>query len=826
MQTKSSSGDLGVFQVEQKLISLLAILLILITSPVFARNEPRTVLDFTKNWRFYLGDDAKAKDIVFNDSDWRMLTLPHDWSIEGQFSERHLSTTQEGALPTGIGWYRKVFRVPVSAKNKAVCVEFDGVYRNSAVWINGHSLGMRPYGYSSFRYDLSKYLKFGTEKNVISVRVDNSTQPNSRWYSGSGIYRNVRLVTTSQLAVDQWGTCVTTPNVTNQNASVSLQTTIRNGVGRRSDGKPQTVRVVSVITDVAGHEVATATAPSVPLVDTLTTISQSFTVKNPTLWSIENPYLYKVVTRIYSQNQLVDTYETPLGIRYFKFDPATGFSLNGKPTKILGVCLHHDLGSLGAAVNQRAMQRQLELLKAMGCNGIRTAHNPPAPEFLDLCDQMGFIVMDEAFDMWKKKKSKQDYGLSWDAWHKTDLEDMVRRDRNHPSIFMWSIGNEIREQFDSTGLTITKELVGIVRKLDTTRPVTSALTENIPDKNFIYRSGALDLLGFNYKHEAYADFPKTFPNQAVLASETGSSLQTRGHYDMPSDSVRMWGKGGPATFKDGNPDWTASAYDNEAAYWGSTHEQTWKVIKKLPHMAGLYIWTGFDYLGEPHPYPWPARSSYFGILDLAGFPKDVYYLYQSEWTNTPVLHIFPHWNWQKGATVDVWAYYNQADEVELFLNDKSLGIRRKSGDDLHVMWRVPYEAGTLKAVSRKAGKVVLTRTISTAGKPARIQLIVDRNTLNADAKDLSFITVNVLDEQGNLVPDANHLITFSVKGEGTIAGVDNGYQASLEPFKANYRKAYHGKCLAIIQTTEKAGKITITVTSEGLQGATVELISQ
>ncbi|GAB4024466.1 beta-galactosidase GalB [Spirosoma gilvum] len=808
------------------LFGLFILFLYVFISTVFAQTSPRTVQDFNKGWRFYLGDEANAKTAAFSDGNWRALTLPHDWSIEGQFSEHHLGTTQEGALPTGIGWYRKTFSIPATVKGKNVYIEFDGIYRNSEVWINGHSLGMRPYGYSSFRYELTKFLKVGTEKNVIAVRVDNSAQPNSRWYTGSGIYRNVRLVMTSPIAVDHWGTYATTPTVTDQQASVSLQITVRNAAGRRTDVKPQTVRIVSTILDASGREVAAQTTNAARLTDSLTTFSQSFEVKNPVLWTIEKPYLYKIVTRVYNQNQLEDSYETPLGIRSFRFDAATGFSLNGKPTKILGVCLHHDLGALGAAVNRRAIQRQLDLLKAMGCNAIRTAHNPPATELLDLCDQMGFIVMDEAFDMWKKKKSKQDYGLNWDTWHKTDLEDMLRRDRNHPSIFMWSIGNEIREQFDSTGLTITKELASIVKKLDLTRPVTSALTENIPDKNFIYRSGALDLLGFNYKHEAYADFPKTFPNQPVLASETGSSLETRGHYDMPSDSIRMWGKGGPANFKDGNSDWTASAYDNEAAYWGSTHEKTWKVIKKLPHMAGLFIWTGFDYLGEPHPYPWPARSSYFGILDLAGFPKDVYYLYQSEWTNTPTLHIFPHWNWQKGRTVDVWAYFNQADEVELFLNDKSLGVRKKTGDELHVLWRVPYEAGTLKAISRKDGKTVLTKTISTAGKPAKLQLIADRNALKANGNDLSFVTVNVLDEKGNLIPDASHLITFTLEGEGVIAGVDNGYQASLEPFKANYRRAYNGKALAIIQTTEKPGKIVLKASSEGLQSTVIELVTK
>ncbi|MEZ0542185.1 beta-galactosidase GalB [Fibrella arboris] len=805
-----------------KKLILCWLLLGTLPTAVFAQTGPRTSLDFNNNWRFFLGDDARAKDPAFSDAGWRTLTLPHDWSIEGQFSEHHLSTTQEGALPTGIGWYRKTFTVPVSSTGKNVYIEFDGVYRNSEVWINGTYLGIRPYGYSSFRYELSKYLKFGTEKNTIAVRVDNAAQPNSRWYTGSGIYRNVRLVTTSSIAVDQWGTFATTPTVRKNLAIIKLQITVRNTTGRQG----HIVQIGNDVLNAQGTKVASYTLTAVQLTDTLKTVAPEIELPNPILWSTEKPYLYKIVTRIYRQNSLEDSYETPLGIRTFTFDPATGFSLNGRPTKIKGVCLHHDLGALGAAVNRRAMQRQLELLKTMGCNGIRTAHNPPDPEFLTLCDEMGFIVMDEAFDMWKKKKSKQDYGLSWDKWHKTDLETMIRRDRNHPSIFMWSIGNEIREQFDSTGLTITRELAQIVKKLDTSRPVTSALTENIPAKNFIYRSGALDLLGFNYKHEAYADFPKTFPNQAIIASETGSSLQTRGHYDMPSDSVRLWGKGGPAKFTDGNPDWTASAYDNEAAYWGSTHEQTWKVIRKLPHMAGIFVWTGFDYLGEPHPYPWPARSSYFGILDLAGFPKDVYYMYQSEWTDRPVLHLFPHWNWPKGKVVDVWAYYNQADEVELFLNDKSLGVRKKTGDDLHVMWRVPYEPGTLKAISRKADTTRLTRTMSTAGKPARIQLIADRAALQADRKDLSFVTVNVLDEQGNLVPDANHLITFTVTGEGTLAGVDNGYQASLEPFRANYRKAYSGKCLAIIKTTDKPGKLTIKATSEGLQMAVVELISK
>jgi beta-galactosidase len=552
--------------------------------------------------------------------------------------------------------------------------------------------------------------------------------------------------------------------------------------------------------------------------DTLKSLSQNLELKTPTLWSLENPYLYSLVTQlITSENQVLDTYQTNVGVRYFNFDAKKGFFLNGVPTKILGVCNHHDLGALGAAVNVRAIERQLEILKKMGCNGIRVSHNPPAPELLDLCDKMGFIVMDEAFDMWKKKKNKKDYSQNWNDWHKRDLEDMIKRDRNHPSIFVWSIGNEIREQFDSTGTTITKELVGIVKALDTTRPVTSALTEMIPEKNFIVKAGALDVLGFNYKHEGYADLVKNFPNTPLIATETASALETRGRYDMPKYSVQFWPKDGKAKLVEGNADWTASAFDNVVAYWGTTHEISWNAVKKYPNIAGLYVWSGFDYLGEPHPYNYPARSSYFGIIDLAGFPKDVYYMYQSEWTQKPVLHLLPHWNWTKGQTIDVWAYYSQADEVELFLNDKSLGIRKKVGDGLHVSWKVPFEEGTLKAISRKNGQSILTGEIKTANKASKINLTADRSVLKANGEDLSFITVSVTDEKGIEVPTANHLINFSVEGVGELVGVDNGYQASQEPFKANYRKAYNGKCLAIVRTKEQAGKVIVTASGEGLE---------
>ncbi len=483
--------------------------------------------------------------------------------------------------------------------------------------------------------------------------------------------------------------------------------------------------------------------------------------------------------------------------------------------------MHHDLGALGAAVNKRAIERQLQILKAMGCNAIRTSHNPPAPEFLDLCDRMGFLVMDEAFDMWKKKKSKHDYAENWNEWYKQDLTDQILRDRNHPSVFIWSIGNEIREQFDSTGITIARELIHVVKSIDNTRPVTSALSESDPAKNFIYKSGALDLVGLNYHEERYADFPKNYPGQKFIATETMSALETRGFYDQPTDTTRHWPTSSKSPFTQGNAQMAVTAYDNVAAYWGSTHEETWKIIKKYDFLSGLFIWTGFDYIGEPSPYPWPARSSYFGIIDLAGFPKDVYYMYQSEWTNKPVLHLLPHWNWKPGQTIDVWAYYSHADEVELFLNGKSLGIKSKHGDDLHVSWPVKFEPGTLKAVSRKAGKVVLTQGVHTAGQPAKIELTVDRRSIKADGKDLSFITVKVLDKNGNIVPDADNLITFKITGPARIAGVDNGSQSSLEPFKANYCKAFHGLCLAIVQSTNKAGKATVIAFSNGLKAGIV-----
>jgi beta-galactosidase len=780
------------------------------------KNQLADRQNFDKNWKFMLGDDSLAFQPDYDDSQWRMLNLPHDWSIEGEFSPDAPATTEGGALPTGIGWYRKSFHVEKPANEKVFYIDFDGVMSNSEVWINGHYLGKRPFGYNSFRYELSSFLKYGDEENIIAVRVDHSAQPASRWYTGSGIYRHVWLVEKNPVHVAHWGTFVSTPEVSAELAKVKLDIKLDN-----KTEADVVVEVKSTIVDAAGKIVAD-TENELGVADGSMDLTQYFELKDPALWSPENPNMYEVVTQVFHNGKLIDQHETPLGVRFFQFTTDKGFFLNGKHLKIYGVNQHHDLGALGAAVSTRAMERQLEILKDMGCNAIRMAHNPPAPELLNLCDRMGFLVINESFDEWKRRKAKMGYHLYWDEWHVRDLQDMVLRDRNHPSIVAWSIGNEIPEQFDSTGITITRELVDLVKALDTTRPVTAALTETDPEKNQIYQSGALDLLSFNYKHREYLKFPERYPGECMLASENMSALSTRGHYDMPSDSVRIWPPAYKAPF-DGNPDFTASSYDNAIAYWGATHEDTWAVVKNNDFIPGMFIWSGFDYIGEPLPYPYPARSTYLGIIDLCGFPKDVYYLYQSEWTDKTMLHLFPHWNWTEGQIIDLWAYFNNADEVELFVNGLSQGKKSKEENKFHVMWRVPFSPGSIKVVSYKNGQVVLEKEIHTAGKAVTIELQADRSQIQADGSDLSFITVKVTDKEGNMVPDAANLINFEVNGEGFIAGVDNGYQASLEPFKADYRKAFNGMCLLIVQSTEKAGTVKVTAKSGGLVTSGIEL---
>jgi beta-galactosidase len=776
-----------------------------------SKQEPRIRSGFNDGWKFSLTDIDEAWETDFDDSGWRSLDLPHDWSIEGSFSEDNPASPGGGALPGGTGWYRKAFTVTYADREKRVFVEFDGIYRNSEVWINGEYLGRWPYGYSSFSYDLTPYLRYGDDANIIAVKVDNSQQPNSRWYSGSGIYRNVWLVKTEKIAVDHWGTFVTTPEVSSEEALLRVATQVKNTTGNSTE-----IRLKTRVYDSGNRRVASADTDMIEISGDGTAVTQELKIRKPRLWSVEQPNLYRVVTEVYSAQKLTDRYETTTGIRSFAFDNEKGFMLNDKPVKILGVCNHHDLGCLGAAVNTRAIERQLQLLKEMGCNGIRTSHNPPAPELLDLCDRMGFIVMDEAFDMWKVGKTDYDYHLDFDEWHKKDLEAMVLRDRNHPSVFIWSIGNEVMEQWerDGSGEAIAGELAGIVRALDDTRPVTSGCNDPTPG-NPVIASGALDLVGFNYNDTLWTRFPTAFPGGKYIGTETTSALATRGSYDMPSDIVRRWPVRQEQPFMDLNPDLTCSSYDNCSAPWGTTHQDSWRLIRDNDFLAGMFIWTGFDYLGEPTPYWWPARSSYFGIIDLAGFPKDAYYMYQSEWTVEPVLHIFPHWNWTPGQTVDVWAYTN-CDEVELFINGISQGKKVKSEQDLSLVWRVQYEEGTLSGVGYKEGIEVMREELKTAGKPAALAVSPDRSELTAGASDLSFITVTVVDEENNPVPYADNMISFSVQGPATIAGVDNGCQTSMEPFQADHRKAFNGKCLVVLKAGKEKGEVTVTASSEGL----------
>ena len=852
-----------------RLFAWLLGLLLTACSPTGEQARERS--SWNGDWKFALSDsvqDYSSPDS--DDSTWRILSLPHDWSIEGNFSLDNPSTPGGGALPGGIGWYRKTFTLPETDRGKVIYVDFDGVYRNSEVWINGHSLGFRPNGYVSFRYDLTPYLRYGSRPNVIVVKADNSEQPNSRWYSGSGIYRNVWLVKVNPVHVDNWGTFVHDMKISPEEATLALEVRVRNNGTEDVEAEISTSIYDSAKRSITSPINARLQIPYAreydgrirEHTDTVyegirhpyrgASIDHRFSIPKPKLWSPDSPSLYTAVTEVKVGGKVVDRYETVFGLRTFRWDSATGFYLNDKPLKIKGVCLHHDLGCLGAAVNTRAIERQLQIMKEMGVNAIRTSHNAPAPELLELCDRMGLLVQDESFDMWERRKSPYDYARYFAEWHERDLTDEILRDRNHASVFMWSIGNEVLEQWshaDATELDlqaanlilnaghaidpallkdttlsrqslITRRLAAIVRRLDTSRVVTAGNNEVNP-ANHLFRSDALDVLGFNY-HESYLEpFLRNFPGKKLIVSESTSALMTRGYYEMPSDYVYIRPESWDKPFE--APAHVCSSYDNCHVPWGSTHEKTWHLVKTLPHVSGLFVWTGFDYLGEPTPYWWPSRSSFFGIVDLAGFPKDVYYMYKSEWTDEPVLHIFPHWNWKEGEPVDVWAYYNQADEVELYLNGKSLGVRQKTDSTYHVSWRVPFTPGTLRAVSRLGGKEVLVKEIHTVGEPARLVLTPDRSIIQADGSDLSFVTVDVCDTDGNRVPDATPLIRFSVEGPGEIAGTDNGDPNDPNSLRKPKRQAYYGKALAVIRNKGGQGDIRLKAVAEGLPEATVTI---
>lgn len=758
-------------------------------------------VNFNERWEFTLADSL----IDFSTGEqhtanWRTLDLPHDWSVEGTFSKEHPAGTGGGALPGGIGWYRKSFRLNEEERKKVVRIQFDGIYQHSSIWINGHLLGQRPNGYISFSYDLSPYLHQDDRENTLLVKADNARQPNSRWYSGSGIYRPVWLLLDESFHLDQEETFIQS-RLSEGKAAIHVDMTFKNEERQAVD-----FRYEIEVLNPEGKSVVTWKSPELSCAaDSNRAVGLEVDVPDPQLWSVDKPDLYTFSVKLIRKKQEHQAQSLRFGLRHFNFDAEKGFSLNGAALKIQGVCNHHDLGALGAAVHRDGLKRQLHLLKDMGCNAIRTAHNPPSPELLDLCDEMGFLVMDEAFDIWSRAKSEFDYHLNWKDWHVRDLTDLIKRDRNHPSVIIWSIGNEIPEQNDSAGFEIARELRDIVRGLDTTRPVTAGLNEPYP-YNAIYRSDALDLVGFNYHHQDFEAFPKNFPGKKFIATETTSALQTRGYFEQPADTIRRWPYRWDLPFLDGNPDHTVSAYDHVSTPWGSTHEETLKLIHQHDFLSGMFVWTGFDYLGEPTPYTWPARSSYFGIIDIAGIPKDVYHLYKSVWSQDTVLHLLPHWNWAESKVIDVWAYYNQADEVELFLNGRSLGSRSKRNDELHVSWKVPFEAGELKAVSRKNGQLIAETSRRTASTPQQLQLEVDPNQEVQSKKkgDLIYLTLDVLDKDGIEVPDACREVLIETEGPVQFLAAINGDPTSHRSFQSARQATFNGKLSIILKVTEES----------------------
>ena len=794
-------------------------------------------------WRFALADSPEMAQLSYDDSAWRVLNLPHDWAIEGNFYVKNPSGAVGGALPGGVGWYRKRLMLTDNNEHSRYVLHFDGAFMNTSVYVNGKLVGIRPYGFIGFGFDVTPFLNKKGE-NVVAVRIDNAQQPNCRWYTGCGIYRHVYLLRSDEVRLAQWGVQVL-PVLKGRGANITLNSTIESFATQA-----RKLSLKQMVYDAEGCCVAQSTTPCVAH-EGKNTVSQKIKMTNAKLWWPHAPYIYKVVSQLIDGKKVLDRDTTTMGLRNIAFDAKKGFAINGRNTKLNGVCLHGDLGCLGSAINEDALYRQLRMMKDMGANAIRCSHNPPAPELLHMCDTMGLMVMDEAFDQWRTGKTQFDYALFFDKWAEKDITDMVLRDRNHPSIILWSIGNEVLEQWNtdknqgvdlddvnillnnardpsrladnkelSDNSKITRWLADIVRRNDPSRLITAGCNETSPN-NHLFKSGAIDVIGFNYHSKQVAKVPEKFPGKPFLLSESVSALQTRGFYAMPSDSIRrLPGKHRPFI----DTSFLCSAYDNSCTSWSATHEATWDVVKHTPFCSGQFIWTGFDYIGEPTPFNFPARSSYFGIVDLAGFPKDAYYLYQSEWTNKTVLHLFPHWNWMPGQTIDLWCYYNNADEVELFVNGQSRGVKRKANEhEYHVMWRERFEPGTVRVVSRKAGRQVAERTVNTAAQPHHLRLTPNRKTLLANGRSLVFITVEVVDKDGNLCPWAENEVFFSLNGHASIAGVDNGSPFSLERFKDNRRKAFFGKCLVVVQAGNDEGEVNLKAKSIGLEDAELKL---
>ncbi|MCO5946544.1 beta-galactosidase GalB [Mucilaginibacter flavidus] len=829
-----------------KAVNLIVMGLLLVTNS-FSQSKPiirmgaADTRSFDDGWlfgRYGLQADASRieepknlESVKFNDNDWKKLSLPHDWAITGPFRIELEGAT--GKLPwKGIGWYRKHFTLPATDAGKQVFVDFDGAMANAKIWLNGKYVGTWPYGYNSFRMDLTPYIKAGQE-NILAVRLDTENW-DSRWYPGAGIYRHVWLVKTKQVHVANWGTYITTPDVSKTSAKVKMDVTI--------DNQGKSVVNASIQTDVFeldrnNKQGAKVTSFNKSVVEIepgkSTVIATRALIKNPKRWDLLSPNRYIAQTTVTVNGELMDTYDTPFGIRTIEFTARNGFLLNGRRVEIQGTCNHHDLGALGAAINTTALRRQLTILKTMGCNALRTSHNPPAPELLELADQMGFLVWDEAFDCWKNGKRKLDYNKLYEEWHERDLKAMVHHDRNHPSVFIWSIGNEVMDQ---RNVVMTKHLADIVRAEDPTRPVSNGY--NDPDGGReVGAVEGLDIMGVNYffSQQPKWDADPRYKNKPTIGSETSSCVSSRGEYFFGNEYQN----------------WQISSYDNAYPGWGCSPDEQFRTNARYPHLLGEFVWTGFDYIGEPTPYnsdetnlqnfrndpekkkeleakldevrkknP-PSRSSYFGIVDLAGFPKDRFYLYQSHWRpDYPMAHILPHWNWaERIGQVTPVNVYTSGDEAELFLNGKSLGRKTKTpGKDFRLIWdSVKYTTGELKVVCYKNGKQWATDVVKTTGEAANLTLSADRSVIKSGGDDLSYITVKVTDTDGLLVPRSHPLIKFSVEGPGEIVATDNGDATSFVPFQGHERPAFNGMALVIVKAKKgHKGKFYVKAQSAGL----------
>nr|WP_085929641.1 beta-galactosidase GalB [Bacteroides nordii] len=805
---------------------------------------------FERGWKFIRSDDANFSLFDYDDSRWQQVTVPHDWAIYGPFSiqndRQKVAIAQDGqkeamehagrtgGLPfVGVGWYRLDFEAPAFAKGKKATLVFDGAMSHARVYVNGKEAGYWPYGYNTFYLDVTPYLN-AEGKNTLAVRLENEVE-SSRWYPGAGLYRNVHLIVNEEAHIPMWGTQLTTPVVEDNFARVHLNTSWVMPEGK----SPSSYRIVTEIKDADGKVVS---KESKQLTDFDNQIfSQEFVVEKPMLWTPDTPYLYIAESKVYEGNTLKDESVTPFGIRSIEVIPDKGFFLNGKKTVFKGVCNHHDLGPLGAAVNDAAIRRQIRILKDMGCNAIRTSHNMPAPELVKACDEMGMMLMVETFDEWKTAKCENGYHKEFDQWVEKDLVNVLRHYRNHPSVVMWCVGNEVPDQWNGDrGPKLSRYLQDICHREDPTRPVTQGM--DAPDAVINNNMAAvMDVAGFNYRPHKYQEAYKKLPQQIILGSETASTVSSRGIYKFPV--TRTWMKK--------YDDHQSSSYDVEHCGWSNLPEDDFIQHEDLPYCIGEFVWTGFDYLGEPTPYytDWPSHSSLFGIIDLAGLPKDRYYLYRSHWNKEKeTLHILPHWNWKgrEGEVTPVFVYTNYPS-AELFINGKSQGKRTKdlsvtvynSADSVsmmslkrqqryRLMWMdTKYEPGTVKVVAYdENGKAVAEKEIHTAGKPHHIELVPDRRMLQADGKDLCFVTVKVVDKDGNLCPEATDEIRFKVKGTGVYCAGANGNPASLESFQIPRMKVFSGMMTAVIQTTDKAGAIVLEATGSGLKKATLTVESK